>query len=547
MLSILILILAIIFTSIVSSFIPIGTENSTVRRLPVITFAIMALNVLVYYGTLPAVAGQIKEIIDSATQLEKFVVEHEEQLLAVKDVRKELLDIGLMNQYQFEFIEEQSKRNPDGVREYEQWFKGSGGAELRGEFDHKLAALKTARNKSLHFNYGLAPNGNWQLHQLITYAFLHGGVLHLFGNLIVFFAIAFTLEDLWGRGVFGAFYVLGAVFSCLPFVFSPSTVPLVGASGAISATMGAFLIRLPKTKIKLFFWTHWFIRMFLGKRKLIVFAPGYVYLIAYFLMQVIQWYFDRSSPVAYSVHIAGFVFGAGFAFMMKASRYEETHINPKIEAKVSFEAPAAVTQGLEFLDKGQVEMAERKLRSHLIKEPNSLETILALIQVYQQTLNYDQLNSMYGRLIRYHLAKDDKEAALFAYDNLLSSFPDNDMAVRIPVRDWMVICEYLQGAEMNREAGVEYERLVKAFPDDPNTVRAAVQGGEAALLAQDVERAYRLFQMADAMNPPAALAGKVRTGLERSEKILSVRPQWAKKQAKAQAITKNLGGQKAQL
>jgi tetratricopeptide (TPR) repeat protein len=285
--------------------------------------------------------------------------------------------------------------------------------------------------------------------------------------------------------------------------------------------------------------------MFLGKKKLIVFAPGYVYLIAYFLMNIIQWYFDRSSPVAYSVHIAGFLYGAGFAFVLKASRYEETHINPKIEAKVSFQAPEAVTQGLELLDKGRVDLAERKLRSHLIKDPNNLETILALIQVYQQTLNYDQLNSMYGRLIRYHLANDDKEAALFAYDNLLSAFPDNDMAVRIPVRDWMVICEYLREAEMNREAGVEYERLVKACPDDPNAVRASVQGGESALLAQDIDRAYRLFKMAESLNPPAALAGKVRTGIERCEKILSVRPKWVKKQA--QVTTKNLGGQKAGL
>jgi membrane associated rhomboid family serine protease len=544
MLSILILILAIIFTSVVSSFIPIGTENSTVRRLPVITFAIMALNVLVYYGTLPAVAGQLKEIIDSGTQLEQFVMQHQEQLLADKDVRKELIGIGLISKSQSDFIEEQMKRDPDAARDYEFWFKGSGGAEMRDEFSQKVAAFKAARNKSLRFNYGLAPNGEWHAHQLITYAFLHADVLHLFGNLIVFFAIAFTLEDLWGRGVFGVFYIFGAIFSCLPFVFSPSPAPLIGASGAISATMGAFLIRLPKTKIKLFFWSHWFIRMFLGKKKLIVFAPGYVYLIAYFLMNIIQWYFDRSSPVAYSVHIAGFVYGAGFAFILKASRYEETHINPKIEAKVSFQAPEAVTQGLEFLDKGKVELAERKLRSHLIKDPNNLETILALIQVYQQTMNYDQLNSMYGRLIRYHLANDDKEAALFAYDNLLSSFPDNDMAARIPVRDWMVICEYLREAEMNREAGVEYERLVNACPDDPNAVRAAVQGGEAALLAQDIDRSYRLFKMAESMSPPAALAGKVRTGIERCEKILSVRPQWAKKQAQAPAAAKNLAGQK---
>jgi hypothetical protein len=198
MLSILILILAIIFTSVVSSFIPIGTENSTVRRLPVITFFIMAMNVLVYYGTLPSVVGQLKEVIDSATRLEKFVDEHQE-IMADKGVRDELLKINFMSKYQADFIEQQVKLNPDAEREYELWLKGPDGREVRAMFDERLAALKAARGKSLNFNYGLAPNGDWQLHQLVTYSFLHGGFLHLFGNLIVFFAIAFTLEDLWGR------------------------------------------------------------------------------------------------------------------------------------------------------------------------------------------------------------------------------------------------------------------------------------------------------------------------------------------------------------
>ena len=62
------------------------------------------------------------------------------------------------------------------------------------------------------------------------------------------------------------------------------------------------------------------------------------------------------------------VFGAGFALMMKATRYEEEHINPKIEAMVSFSAAPAVNQALEALDRGDAVMAERKLR------PISLET-----------------------------------------------------------------------------------------------------------------------------------------------------------------------------
>src|SRR5215216_3875367 len=547
MLSLIIYIIIIIFLIIMSMFLPIGNENSTVRRVPWVTFSIMAINVVLYYATLPVLAGDLKEILKAGTELDKFMEQHQE-LLADEGVRQKMVDMGLIPKRQAEAIKDQMKRDPDTASQYSSWLRSADAGELRQELDKRLTAYKNATESSLYYRYGLAPNGNWQPHQLITAAFLHGGAEHLFLNLICFFAIAFTLEDLWGRGVFLGFYLLGAAASCMPDLVHPNIVPSIGASGAISATMGAFLVRLPRAKIKLLFWPFRWIGFIFGKKRPEVMVPGYVYLAAYFIAQVISWYFDRKaggvSNIGYSIHIAGFIFGACFAFVMKASRYEETHINPKIEAKVSFEAPAAVTEGLEFLDRGEVAIAERKLRGHLIKQPNNLETILALIQVYQRTLNYDQLNAMYGRLIRHHLANDDREAALFAYDNLLSSFPDNNIAVRIPARDWMAICDYLCEVEMNREAGVEYERLAKACPDDPNAVRASVQGGEAAFLAQDTERAYRLFLLAESMNPPAALAAKVRTGKERCEKILAHRPQWAKKLSKTQAIKKDLGEQK---
>jgi membrane associated rhomboid family serine protease len=550
MVSIIIYVIIVIFLVIMSMFLPIGNENSTVRRLPWITFSIMALNVILYYATLPVLAGDLKEVFKAGTELAKFMDQHQE-LLGDEESLKKMMEIGFVPKDQAKAIKDQLKMDSDMADRYSSWSKTSEAQALRQELDQKLSAYKKATESSLYYKYGLAPNGKWQPHQLITAAFLHGGAEHLFLNLLCFFAIAFTLEDLWGRGVFLGFYLLGAAASCIPDLVNPNVVPSIGASGAISATMGAFLVRLPSAKIKLLFWPFRWLGFILGAKRPEIMVRGYIYLAAYFIAQVISWYFDKKSGgvsnIGYSIHIAGFIFGAGFAAVMKASRYEITHINPKIEAKVSFEAAAAVTQGLAFLDKGEVEMAERKLRGHLMKEPNSLETILALIQVYQRTLNFDQLNSMYGRLIRYHLTNNDREAALFAYDNLLSSFPDNDIAVRIPVRDWMAICDYLFEAEMNREAGVEYERLVKAYPDDSNSVRASIQGGEAAFLAQDMDRAYRLFLMAESMNPPASIAGKIQLGKERCEKILSLRPKWAKKQASAQALKKELGEQKVRL
>jgi membrane associated rhomboid family serine protease len=542
MLGILLFIFILVFLGLVSSFIPIGNENSTVRRVPWVTFSIMAVNVIVFYVTLPVAGGQMDELGKLGTRIEQFVEKHQE-LMADENIRKKLSEIGMISKFEGDAIAEQLKKSPQLDAEYKEWLRGIEAQTLREELDQKLTTFKETAQDSLWYKYGLAPNGNWKIHQLITAAFLHGGTLHLFGNLVFFFAVAFSLEDLWGRGVFLGFYLLGAAAACIPSLVSPAAVPSIGASGAISATMGAFLFRLPKTRIKLccipVITPVWWLRLLCGHRKLIVMVPGYVYLASYFIAQVVYWYFDKkagsTSNVGYSIHIAGFVFGVGFALMMKVSKYEEEHINPKIEAMVSFSAAPAVTQALEALDKGDAVMAERKLRAHLTKQPNDTNALLAAIQVYQQSSNFDRLNAMYGRLIRQHLANQDREAALYAYDSLLSAFPDNNVAPRIAARDWISICEYLRESDMNLEAAVEYERLVDACPDDPLASRAAVQGGEVALFVADVDRAFKLFQKAEALNAPEPYGARARMGIEKCNRILELRPKWTRQPARPQA------------
>jgi len=194
-----------------------------------------------------------------------------------------------------------------------------------------------------------------------------------------------------------------------------------------------------------------------------------------------------------------------------------------------------VTQALEALAKGDAVMAERKLRAHLMKQPNDTNALLAAVQIYQQSGNFDRLNAMYGRLIRQHLVNEDREAALYAYDSLLSSFPDDNVAPRIAARDWLSICEYLRESDMNSEAAVEYERLVDACPDDALASRAAVQGGEVALLVADVDRAYKLFQRAEALFAPEPYGARARMGIERCVKILELRPKWTRQPATPKA------------
>lgn len=531
MLSIFVFILIIIFLTLVSSFIPIGNERSTVRRLPWVTFSIMAVNVVIFSITFPVVGGQEDELTKLADQVQQVLKRHPE-LLVDDSVRNRLAEAGLMSKPESDAIADQLNTSPKLAAQYKEWLKSREGEKLRDEFDQKLTAVKNALEDTVWYKWGFAPNGRWRLYQLVTAAFLHVDIIHLFSNLIFFFAVAFSLEDLWGRSGFFVFYLLAAAASCTPVIINPGTVPSIGASGAISATMGAFLFRLPKTKIKLFCVPSMIRRLF-GHRAITVMAPGYVYLASYFIANVVNWYFDKKSGyvsnIGYSIHIAGFIFGAAFAVVMKLTKMEETHINPKIETMVSFSAAPAVTLALEALDQGDAVTAERKLRAHLSKNPDDTNAILTAIQIFQQTSNFDRMNAMYGRLIRHHLARGDKETALYAYDNLLSAFPEDQVAPRIPVREWIVICEYLRESDMNREAAVEYERLVKTLPDDPLTSRAAVQGGEAALFVNDVDRAIWMFEKAEALKVSEPFASRARTGIEKCTRIMEQRPKWERR------------------
>src|SRR5215475_1314457 len=391
-----ILLIIYIFLAILSFFIAIGNEQTTVRRLPWVTFSIIALNAVVYFVTFPMVESDKEKIAKAEIGLQRFL-EQNPQLLADESVRDQLIEAGLLTKQEGDTIEKQVKRTTDTETEYKLWLRGADAAKLKEELTTKIAEFRQAAEDSVWYQFGLAPNGKWKVYQLITCAFIHGGLLHLVFNLLAFFAIAFTLEDLWGRGVFAAFYLFGGAIACLPNLIDPLNVPCIGASGAISAVMGAFLVRLPKARIKLLFWPFSWIRLLFRKKAITFMIPGYIYLIAFFVAQVLSWQIEKrsgmNSGVGYTVHIAGFVYGAAFAAVLRAFKIEEKYIDPKIESKVSFTAAPAVSTALRFLDSADPLAAERAIRTHLAKQPNDTNALLALIQVYQTTAKFDQLNS----------------------------------------------------------------------------------------------------------------------------------------------------------
>jgi len=157
---------------------------------------------------------------------------------------------------------------------------------------------------------------------IFTSMFMHGGWSHIIGNMIFFWAFGPEIEDSMGGVRYLAFYLLGGVVAALTQVaVDPhSTVPSLGASGAIAAVMGAFLVTYPNDRIR----TVLIIFVFIT----ISYIPAILLIGFWFLTQlfdagtVVQ---TQTGGVAYAAHIGGMLFGAIFARLFE-SRTTETSV-----------------------------------------------------------------------------------------------------------------------------------------------------------------------------------------------------------------------------
>ena len=164
----------------------------------------------------------------------------------------------------------------------------------------------------LFYSYGLIPSvlmGNNQLPvdlfaipswlTIFTSMFMHGGFMHLAGNMLYMWIFADNIEDNLGPKKFLFFYILSGVAAGMTQVLmdTHSQVPMIGASGAIGGVLGAYLINHPNAKVLVLI-PFGFFSQFIKIRALYV-------LIFWFILQFIS----SGGGVAYAAHIGGFVSG----------------------------------------------------------------------------------------------------------------------------------------------------------------------------------------------------------------------------------------------
>jgi membrane associated rhomboid family serine protease len=155
--------------------------------------------------------------------------------------------------------------------------------------------------------------------------FLHGGWLHLLGNLLFLYVFGNNVEDRLGRVRFLAFY-LGSGFAAtygFSLFFAGSTQPLVGASGAIAGVLGAYLVLFPKSRV----WSLLTFFFFLPVR-----LPAWVVLGSWFVLQYLYARgagLSEGAGTAYLAHVIGFVLGAALVWPLRGSGERRETADPR--------------------------------------------------------------------------------------------------------------------------------------------------------------------------------------------------------------------------
>jgi membrane associated rhomboid family serine protease len=155
---------------------------------------------------------------------------------------------------------------------------------------------------------------------IFTSMFMHAGLAHIGGNMLYLWIFGDNVEDRMGSGKYLFFYILGGVIASAAHIITNPTsrIPTVGASGAIAAVLGAYLVLFPSQKVLTLIPLGFWLRMTM--------VPAFVVLGLWFLLQFFSGVLSLGGPdvggVAFWAHIGGFISGVVFGYLFKKPERE---------------------------------------------------------------------------------------------------------------------------------------------------------------------------------------------------------------------------------
>ena len=484
--------------------IPIGHENLRGRRLPYISIAFIALNVLVFLGTHWTIESESKQTGEVQSHLLMLWGAHPE-LKMTDDAQRFVQSFEANNSALAARLKSSNRDLEDGWDARMRLMEDP--EQLQAEMDTLCQQYSEQVQTSLLHNYAYVPADPRPISYL-TSMFLHGGWLHLIFNMWFLWLAGTILEDTWGRVIYPGFYLLCGLLATVVhgMVNSGSMVPSLGASGAIAGLMGAFLVRFPKTKIRMM----WF---FLFGFRFIRFkfnAPAYALLPVWLGQELLSGIlFGHSSGVAHWAHIGGFVAGAALAMGLRYTGMEQK-ADKEIEAKVTWTAGEQLVAATDAIENNDVEGAIASVKQHLAQKPDDLEAQTMLLNLYWRKQDHTAHREQLGVLCRVLVNARQMDQAWERYEEYLGAGGQ-----KLHKAVWMELCRFQEGRQNWERAAAEYQKLAQAYPNDRVSVTALVSA--AGICNKQLFRqtdAMRLYEAArNSPAPHGDLDGTISAGL----------------------------------
>ena len=492
-------------------FLPLRHENMQGRRWPVVTFALIGLNILAFLATHSTIEAEDKlspERVEVRKHLVLLAAMHPELKMG-DDARKFIEPLAT------EYAEDWKQLASTDRKSEDEWDANIRQVDdptvLQAEMDNLSQKFQDFERNTFLAHYAFVP-AHPKAIAYFTSEFLHVGWLHLIGNMWFLWLAGFILEDNWGRPIYAIFYLLaGAVATQIHAWFNPgSIVPALGASGAVAALMGAFLIRFPMLRIEMFYW----IFIVRGRFK----APAICLLPLWGLMEVFYGSTSRhGAGVAHWAHVGGFAFGMLGAFILSRSGLEHK-ASAAIDEKVGWSADQAIVQATEALEQGRQEEAIQKLEEHIAAKPDSADALVLLQQLHWRRGNSAGYQDATIKLCQLHLKKQDGEAALRDYEEFQKTGGQH-----LPATTWLELCRSLETQQNFDRAVGEYNRLANAYPNDRQSLLALMAAGRLSLkkLSRPAEALH--FYSAASASPVPHLdwESNIQAGIKEASEVLA--------------------------
>jgi membrane associated rhomboid family serine protease len=471
--------------------IPIRHENMSARRWPIITLGLIAINVVVFLLTFQTIDQQVQSAPDTGevkSRILMLAAVHPE-LKVPPDVEEMIADCKARTPKLWDRYQNQSVDLMDAW--YSRMTLMHDADALQEEMDSLIkeySELNANAPQTLLAKYAFVP-AHPTPQSYITANFLHGGWLHLIGNMWFLWLAGFVLEDAWGRVLYPIFYLLAgaAALQFHAWTNPGSLVPTLGASGAVAALMGAFLVRFPKMQIKMLVW--WRIIRFDTFE-----AQAYWLLPLWLLMEIFYGtLFGSISGVAHWAHVGGFIFGALAALAISATGLEHK-ASKSIEAKIDKDVlknDPAIDQAGDLLEKGQFDEAVAILKNYLATKPDSLDACVLLQQVYWRKSDLPAYRETSARLCALHLKAREPELALQDYEDFLNTGGD-----KMPAATWIDLCRALENQQNFDRALSEYQKLMAAYPSEKQSLLAQIGAAKACLKLSRPQDALKYYELA---------------------------------------------------